>query len=886
MHTDKKEILDELRKVIERAFDYKAERYLPSELADYFTRRELLPTLTYHRMHHALTGRKGTGKTAILKYLSLPVQAHCADKAGPAFVGFYLTFGENLTPQVSFDPDSQKEVARLFGHWFNLYACKAIIDSIAGGKTEGLQGIDPGDERQFITELWTSFFMISSPPPSSLLKASSDLNDFQRELRRLLSDPLIDKATLAEKYLGRDTCKYTGRVTDIADFPRIIETVQETIRPFKNIVFLILIDEYDNLSDVQQVVVNTALAGGSSLYYMKLGVLSEQGLKTRSTLTGLKLRGDQLEFVDIEHFGSDREYEDFVRACIQARFSRIRRDVLEGHKFGDLFVSLDTLIPAKSLSDQLREQGISTSHRQHHTQLSLLHREDENMPALPPVSDSTAGIQMDEWWTLLKHDKRPVYCGIATICLLSSGLIRSAIEIVYAILKQALTNHWEALQQADCIPYDIQDSIIRLEAEHWLTTKLRADIRGRTWDGEGQLADVAGNLIRSLSNQFYDAFLSLSREPTLNCFSLKEVGDAEADGIKAIQEGELTGIFTGVSAPSVSLEDAAVFSLHRIYSVRNNLPPTRSGCLRLSWTKFEECCRSPQGARSRRPDIEISYFFGIGFREPWENRVRQDLPGVSPPKFRYSDGAGAHKGSILVVGTVENRIDAARLCIFDVTTENENVCFEYGLALAKGKPIRHFLNDQKTPKHPNELIRFLRGAVVERYSFLEEPSEQHLETLKQAMVRCGEWYIKLPRRRRTFCSIRAKCNSSPSPLVNQVVIAAPSGTLADRCRPELERLIREDVHLQIYQIGQNDQPYICNLCLAIGRSHYCIVDTTGCDPTYCGILGLAFGFGGRKILNIYEANNPGLITNYAGHTPMEYADKQGLLHVIKSFLQS
>lgn len=877
-------VVDRLRKIIERAFDYKAEGYFPSELANYFTRRELLPTLVYQRMHHALKGRKGTGKTAILKYLSLPVQVHCLNTVEPDFAGFYLTFGENYPPQISFDPEIEGKVAQLFGHWFNLYACKAILDSLAGATREGFKGVDAEAEKQFLTRLWTSFFMIPGPIPSSFIEASSVLNEFQSELRRLLSKPFLDKTNVAGKYLKNDVRKYRGSVKDVTEFVKIIEIVTETIHPLRNKVIFILMDEYDNLSVGQQTVVNTAMAGSTGSYYMKVGVLSERGIKDRNTLTGLTLRSDQLKFIDIEQFESFKEYEDFVKASIEARFTWLRHEASGIRELEDLFDNVDKLLPGKNPSEQLKEQGFAPLKREKSEQLSLPDMEDKPTLRLSRIIDGMNGMDIDGWWTLLKHDKQPTYCGLKIICLLSSCLIRSAIEIVYAILKDALTNHWDAVQQGRCIPYDIQDSVIRKEADHWLTTKLRSDIKGKTWDGEEHLADVAGRLIRSLKRQFYNGFYA-SKELVLSCFSLREFRDPEADGINAVREGELTGIFARVPESSISPKDAAVFLLHRIYSVQENLPPVWSGCLRLSWSKFEEYCRPPRGVSVKQQDMETPYFFGIGFRETWENRVRQELPGMSPQKYRYSNGAGAHEGSILVVGTVENKIDAARLCIFDITTENENVCFEYGLALVKRKSIRHFLNRSKARRDLKELVPFLRGIVVEQYSFSDEPDEHDLESLRQAMANVADWHAKRQKRKGKLCSIVAKCKFNPTPLENQVFIATPQGSLPNRCLSDLHRLIREDLHLQVYEIRQTGEHYICDVCQAIGRSKYCIVDTSGCDPTCCGMLGLGYGFR-RKVMNIYDRNNSGLITNYADRYPSKYGDKQELLNVIRTFLQS
>lgn len=879
--------LNQLREMIERAFDYKAERYSPSELADYFARRELLPTLTYQRMHHALKGRKGTGKTAILKYLSLPVQVHLPDSDKTDSAGFYLSFGDDFPPLISFDPQTEKGIAQLFGHWFNLYASKAVIDGLANAIGEGFQGMLPIEQKKFVATLWASFLTIQEAAPSSLRQASLALNDFQRELRTLLSAPSLDRTKAIDEYSQGSQYRYTGKVTDVVDFRAIFEILKQTVNSLSSKPFFVLMDEYDSLSASQQVVVNTAIAHSTGLCFTKLGVLSEQGLQSRITLSGLTLREDQLKLVDIEEFTTPRQYEDFVKACISARLTRIQRQVSGIPELENLFSDPDRLFPSKNLREQLLEQGIVVERRRHAGQLTLLDLEDEGISSTPQASGEVEGTDIDAWWTFLKNERQPAYCGITTICLLSSGFIRSAIEIIYAILKNAIDNHWHIVSQAGCIPYDIQNNVIREEADHWLTTKLQADIRGKTWDGEGQLADVARRLIRNLSKQFHTALCSTSKEVVLNRFSLRELRDPEADGIKVLQEGELTGIFKQLPESSIQTKDTMVFSSHRIYSVQDNLPPDEIGCLRLSWSKFEEYCRPPYGAVGKLEDAVIPYFFGTGFRQEWENRVRQELPHLSPSNYRYSDGAGAHEGSILVVGTVENRIDAAQLCIFDVTTQNENVCFEYGLALAKKKPIRHLLNQEKaTIRHPNQLIPFLKGIVVERYNFSDNSTEEDLQSLKEAMGKCAQWYNGRRKSRRSLCSINAKCRFSSTPLETQVFLAAPPESLTSRYLPDLQRLIRDDLRLQISEVRHSGQgPYICHICQPIGRSRYCIVDTTGCDPTYCGILGLAFGFG-RRVLNIYERGRTGLIANYAGHGPKEFSDKQELLNLVKLFLQS
>ena len=345
-----------LREIIERAFDSKAEAYSNAELAKYFKRRELLPTLIHQREHHVVKGRKGTGKTAILLYLSLPVQVHCGASSEENFAGFYVTFGANFAPQLSFLPIREPEITSLFGHWFNLYTCKAITDSMATVGSEGLFKVDTEQESRFVNKLWTSFFEIADPAPSSFREMSKQLDSFQRELRRLLSATTTDRVTTVAEYCSKRE-KYVGRVTNIIEFPEIIEILQTTIQPLAKKVLFILLDEYDNLSEAQQTVLNTVIAGSTGQYYVKVGVLSGQGMKTRETVTGLTLRDDQLKVLDLEYFANAKDYADFIRAAIAARLVEIQRELSETPELSNLFGDLDKLIPAKSPSMQAQEQG-------------------------------------------------------------------------------------------------------------------------------------------------------------------------------------------------------------------------------------------------------------------------------------------------------------------------------------------------------------------------------------------------------------------------------------------------------------------------------------------------------------------------------------------------
>jgi len=93
---------------------------------------------------------------------------------------------------------------------------------------------------------------------------------------------------------------------------------------FKDAQFFILFDEYENLLDYQQQVVNTLIKHASDFYCFKIGV-RELGLRCRSTLNAneqLTHPADYAKF-DISEKLSGATFKDFALRVCQARIDRI-----------------------------------------------------------------------------------------------------------------------------------------------------------------------------------------------------------------------------------------------------------------------------------------------------------------------------------------------------------------------------------------------------------------------------------------------------------------------------------------------------------------------------------------------------------------------------------
>ncbi|MEW6095517.1 MAG: hypothetical protein AB1567_03180 [bacterium] len=124
MNTDN---ITEILEKIERAFEIKAESHLPEEISAYFARREDILISLKQPKHQILVGRKGTGKTMMLKYMSLPIQIHY-NKTDPEFRGFYIKL--STSPSIKFDPENDPNIVMLFGHWFNLYTSWTLLNTV------------------------------------------------------------------------------------------------------------------------------------------------------------------------------------------------------------------------------------------------------------------------------------------------------------------------------------------------------------------------------------------------------------------------------------------------------------------------------------------------------------------------------------------------------------------------------------------------------------------------------------------------------------------------------------------------------------------------------------------------------------------------------------
>lgn len=127
-------VTEAVLRLIGDAFAPKADVYEPDIVAAYFADRPDLLHKLYEQKHQVLLGRKGTGRTMVLKHLSLPCQIHrnnisvTDSNFSVDFIGFYVSLSEQTQPPVG--PEHDPELRAVYGHWFNLVCLLSVLDTL------------------------------------------------------------------------------------------------------------------------------------------------------------------------------------------------------------------------------------------------------------------------------------------------------------------------------------------------------------------------------------------------------------------------------------------------------------------------------------------------------------------------------------------------------------------------------------------------------------------------------------------------------------------------------------------------------------------------------------------------------------------------------------
>ncbi len=401
-----------------------------------------------------LQGGRGSGKTTALRGLTYLGQYELHGKdikrfdSEIPFVGLYHRVDTNHVRAFSGGNVTEAIWRKLFGHYFNLVVVADIVEFLNWHIEKRNDDIilAAEDLRQVLKRLYIDVDCSSYKELDVIINNS--LCDFQNVINNIGSyDPAQAKLSL---------------IGEPIDF--ILSKIRRLDR-FNNKCFYILLDEYENLEDYQQVVINTMIKHAAKNFTFKIGV-KEAGWRKKCTLDEEENLYDPADYalIDInKKLGEGNKFYEFAKSVCEKRFAMLNEgasfDVVGaledltieemairlGVEDNDLMKGYDelphSLIGKLGDVSALYKFAIAFWARAHKTSL-----EDEVQNAVDDQRSWATRYDNYKYHFLFKirtgrgsgrsGHRQMLYCGFETYVKLASNNIRFMMELIYKTFER------------------------------------------------------------------------------------------------------------------------------------------------------------------------------------------------------------------------------------------------------------------------------------------------------------------------------------------------------------------------------------------------------------------------------------------------------------------
>lgn len=401
-----------------------------------------------------LMGGRGSGKTTALRCLAYEGQEALGkfNLEEPNHVGVYYRINTNIVTAFDGPELSDLEWRRLFGHFINLTICYEFANYVKW-QTER-----SGDQNSAISfaSVATSLGLSGVDSIESLLEGiEAALGDLEIYVNNLG----LEKPTISQ----------------------LQSPINRLLKILKNLFghegtsFYIILDEYENLLDYQQRIVNTLLKHSGDNCYFKIGV-RELGLREHTTLNENEslISPADYELIHIEERLKD-EFPRFAQTVCESRLSS--HPAIKGR-----YLQLDELLPTLSALEESERLGVARrvsgikkrirSIRDAPDEISELH--DFIVFSFYELNQHDFERTLDDLKSYLRKDKSirqrfenhshallfsisdkgtPIskhYCGHKTFARLANGNIRFYMQLVHESIVEQLGSDKDLECPIDC----------------------------------------------------------------------------------------------------------------------------------------------------------------------------------------------------------------------------------------------------------------------------------------------------------------------------------------------------------------------------------------------------------------------------------------------------
>ena len=269
-------------------------------------------------------GGRGCGKTMILKYMSNEIQIKKANEGGIEqrdflsnlhFIGIYNRFdGPSLSIFQKRDI-GEIEWETIFKHYFEIVICKKYVQMLQNFKTNNYLDLDEKGNKKLIADLEKCIFDTTTPE----IQTFEDLIDKLEKLSKTVFN-FINHAPFEKNPKFKSEIIFSSGSL-IFGVPAIIVN---NIQSFRRKQFVILLDEYENASKQQQLIINTLIKHVQPPVTFLIGTRFH-GIKTYDTMNKDEFLMEDADYrtISFEEVVRDKNYTDFLRDIATKRLEKI-----------------------------------------------------------------------------------------------------------------------------------------------------------------------------------------------------------------------------------------------------------------------------------------------------------------------------------------------------------------------------------------------------------------------------------------------------------------------------------------------------------------------------------------------------------------------------------
>ncbi len=482
------------------------EKLTATEIVELFVSEHTEIDTVKQKKHTFIWGTRGSGKSMMFRYMEPACQIIINEnflKEENAYFAVYCPCKEGVFNKSEFKLLDNYLNVTLSEHLLNLNIAERIINNISTQIPPEL--IPLKKQMNFVNDIIDLFDPVSTIP--STLDIEKQYIFDERPLEWLLAFFLREIHQIGiflRKYIlsGKNTT-YSGTFSGYHDFLLpLMKIIRSYIFEGEKIPIYILLDDANNLTPIQQSIVNTWIANrDQSLLCVKVSASKEK------YNTFMTRDGGRIEQI---HDYSEVDTEDLYTSNQSGYALKIKKIVEKRLALYNLNVGkIDEFLPSDP-NETILYNKIRTE----------LENEWEGNPQNRPneKKDYIKRLVWPRVFQSLKQNKQPKsYAGLQNLIDLSSGVVRGFLEPCYLMFDRVSnqTNNKLVLQ----IPVSIQEDVIRKYSEEFLVKidEIKKDI------GPEKLTLVEGlrNLIFSLGSYYYSRLHNAtSNEPRAIAFYL------------------------------------------------------------------------------------------------------------------------------------------------------------------------------------------------------------------------------------------------------------------------------------------------------------------------------------------------------------------------------